>query len=203
VTRTPELEAPRPRGRPRDAGARKAILDATLVLLAERGFHAATMDAIAERAAVGKNTIYRRWSTKSDLVIDAMRHFTADLELRGGPDDDVYLRLLEHARSLAQFYADPLASRLIPGLIGELQRNPAFAAAYAERVVRPLREPIVSFLEHARERGQLRADADPDQIADLLVGPGFLRLLFAFGLPKTRPTYAETLVKAIWRGVGR
>jgi len=201
VTPAPDLEAPRRRGRPRDAGAREAILDATLELLAERGFHATTMDSIAERAGVGKNTIYRRWPAKGDLIIDAFLYFTADLELRGSPSDDVYTRLLEHVRSLARFYADPLASRLIPGLLGELQRDPAFAHAYAERVVGPLREPIVALFELAIERGELRADADPDQIADMLVGPGFLRMLFAFGLPQTKPTYPDALLDAIWRGV--
>jgi AcrR family transcriptional regulator len=159
------------------------------------------MDSIAARAGVGKNTIYRRWSAKDDLVIDAFVHFTADLELRAGSGDDVYSRLREYARSLAGFYADPLASRLIPGLLGELQRDPAFADAYAERVVRPLRQPIVTLLELAKERGELRADADPDQIADLLVGPGFLRMLFAFGLPETKPTYPDELLDSIWRGV--
>jgi AcrR family transcriptional regulator len=201
VTSTRNLEAPRRPGRPRDEGAREAILDATLELLAERGFHATTMDSIAERAGVGKNTIYRRWSAKDDLIIDAFRHFTAVVELRAGPDGDVHSRLIEYARSLASLYADPLASRLIPGLLGELQRNSAFAGAYAERVVGPLREPIVALLELARERGELRADADPDQIADMLIGPGFLRMLFAFGLPETKPTYPDALVEAIWRGV--
>ncbi len=200
MTPTPDLDVRR-RGRPRDVGAREAILDATLELLAERGFHATTMDSIAERAGVGKNTIYRRWSAKDALIIDAFLHFTADLELRAGPGDEVYPRLLEYARSLERFYADPLASRLLPGLLGELQRDPAFADAYAERVVGPLREPIVALLELARERGELRADADPDQIADMLVGPGFLRMLFGFGLPKTEPTYPDALVDAIWRGV--
>jgi AcrR family transcriptional regulator len=201
VTLGPDLRTPRRRGRPRDAGAREAILDATLELLAERGFHATTMDSIAERAGVGKNTIYRRWPAKDDLIIDAFLHFTADIELRASPDDDVYSRLLEHVRSLARFYADPLVSRLIPGLLGELQRNRAFADAYAERVVGPLRQPIVALIELARERGELRANADPDQIADMLVGPGFLRMLFAFGLPKTQPTYPDALLDAIWRGV--
>jgi AcrR family transcriptional regulator len=159
------------------------------------------MDAIAERAGVGKNTIYRRWSTKDDLVIDAVRHFTADLELRAGASDDVHPRLLEYVRSLGRLYADPLASRLIPGLLGELRRDAAFADAYAERVVRPLREPVVALIELARERGELRADVDPDQIADILVGPGFLRMLFAFGLPKMKATYPDALLDVIWRGI--
>jgi AcrR family transcriptional regulator len=201
VTTATPVESPRRRGRPRRAEAREIILDATLELLAERGFQATTMDAIAERAGVGKNTIYRRWPTKDDLVVDAFAHFTAVVELRAG-EGDVYARLLDYSRSLDRLYADPLASRLIPGLLGELQRDPAFADAYAERVVKPLRGPIVAELEHARERGELRPDADPEQIADLLVGPGFLRMLFAFGLPAPGPAYADALLDAIWHGVG-
>jgi AcrR family transcriptional regulator len=176
-------------------------MDATLELLAERGFHATTMDAIAERAGVAKNTIYRRWQAKEDLVIEAFWHFTADLELRAVEGDDVYACLLDYVRRLARLFDDPLASRLISGLLGELQRNPAFANAYTERVIKPLREPLVALLELARERGELRADADPEQIADLLVGPSFLRILFAFGLPSVGPTYPDAQLDAIWRGV--
>jgi AcrR family transcriptional regulator len=195
------VEAPRRRGRPRRAEARDTILDATLELLAERGFHATTMDAIAERAGVGKNTIYRRWPTKDDLVIDAVLYFTAVLELRTGPDDDIYASLLDYTQRVERLFEESFVNRLIPSLLGELQRDPAFAHAYAERVVKPLRAPVVALLELARERGELRPDVDPDQVADLLVGPGFFRMLFAFGLPETEPTYAETLLDAIWRGV--
>lgn len=196
-----EVATPRRRGRPRRADASVAILDATLELLAERGFHATSMDAIAERAGVGKNTIYRRWRAKDDLIIDAFSHFTAGLELRAGDDGDVYGLLREHVRNVARLFADPLASRLLPGLLGELQRDPLFADAYAKRVVKPLRDPIVALLAVARERGELRSDADPQQIADMLVGPGFLRMLFPFGLPKVGPTYPDTLLDAIWRGI--
>jgi AcrR family transcriptional regulator len=196
-----KVDAPRRPGRPRRADASEAILDATLELLAERGFHATTMDAIAERAGVGKNTIYRRWCAKDDLIIDAFSHFTAGLELRAGDDGDVYALLREHVQKVARLFADPLASRLLPGLLGELQRDPVFADAYARRVVKPLRDPIVALLEVARERGELRPDTDPQQIADMLVGPGFLRMLFPFGLPTVEPTYPDTLLEAIWRGV--
>jgi AcrR family transcriptional regulator len=194
--------SPPRRGRPRRPGASEVILDATLELIAERGFHATTMDGIAERAGVGKNTIYRRWRTKDDLIIDAFSHFTEDLEIRGGAGGDPYPRLLEYARSLERLYADPLASRLLPGLLGELQRNPLFANAYAERVLGPVREPLVALLEDAKERGELRPEVDPEQVAHLLVGPGFFRMVFAFGLPDTAPNYAETLLEAIWHGVG-
>jgi len=195
-----DTEGVRPRGRPRRVEATEAILDATLELLAERGFASTTMDGIAERARVGKTTIYRRWCSKEDLIVDALARFAADLELPPG-DGDVRAVLLEHVRAVARLFSDPLAGRLLAALLGELERNERFATAYAERVVAPLRGPLVDLLVSARANGQLRADADPEQVADLLVGPAFLRLVFPFGLPDVDPSYPETLLDAIWDGI--
>jgi AcrR family transcriptional regulator len=195
-----DAEVVRPRGRPRRVEATEAILAATLELFAERGFAATTMDGIAERARVGKPTIYRRWSSKEDLIVDALVRFTAELELPAGVGD-VRAVLLEHVRTVARFFSDPLARRLLPGLLGELEGNPRFATAYSERVVAPLRRPLVDLLASARDNGQLRGDTDPEQIADLLVGPAFLRLVFPFGLPEVDPSYPETLLDAIWHGI--
>jgi AcrR family transcriptional regulator len=75
-----EPQPPR-RGRPRRASARDTIIEATLALLVERGFHATTIAAIAVRAGVGRNTIYRRWSSKEELIADALHELTADLDV--------------------------------------------------------------------------------------------------------------------------
>ena len=172
---------------------------ATLELLAERGFQATTMDAIAERAGVSKNTIYRRWSSKETLIADALRELTAQAEVVG--EGEVHALLLEHVRDVARLLDDPLVGRLLPGLLGELQRNPAFAEAYAERVVRPRRQAIIELLKRAIEEGELRADTRPDEIADLLIGPLLLRHLFAVGLPRRPRRYPERLLETIWAGI--
>jgi AcrR family transcriptional regulator len=188
----------RPRGRPRRASAGEAILEATLTLLAERGFQATTIEAIADRAGVGKNTIYRRWSSKEELIADALHELTADLDvLEAG---DLYSRLLEHVRDLVRLFADPLFGRILPGVLGELQRNPTFARVYVERVVDPRRRAIVDLLLEARQRGELRPEVDVQQVADLLAGPPFLRLL-PLGLPPVGERYAEELLGTIWRGI--
>jgi AcrR family transcriptional regulator len=186
------------RGRPR-ASSRAAILEATLALLAERGFQATTMDAIAERAGVGKNSIYRRWASKDDLVADAIRELTAELDVQDG--DDLYAQLLDRIRDFTHVFADPLLGRLLPGLLGELERNPAFAETYAERVVRPRYDAIVELLTRAVERGELRAGTDPELVADLLIGPPLLRLRFPFGLPQVPRRYAERVLETIWAGI--
>jgi AcrR family transcriptional regulator len=187
------------RGRPRRPTATKAIIDATLELLAEGGFPAATIDAIAARAGVGRNTIYRRWPAKEELIADALFDLTADLDEHEG--EDTYALLLDWTHDLVRVFADPLFGRLVPAVLGELQRNPTFARVYSDRVVRPRREAIVELLTGAIERGELRDGVDVDQVADLLSGAPFVRLL-PLGLPPLSENYAEKLLETLWRGIG-
>jgi AcrR family transcriptional regulator len=189
---------PRPRGRPRRPGASTAIIDATLELLAERGFQGATIEAIADRAGVGRNTIYRRWAAKEELIADALFEISADLDVHEG--DDLYALLLEWIREFVQLFADPLFGQILPSVLGELRRNPAFAEVYAERVVRPRYDVLVSTLSEAVERGELRRDVDVEQVADLLSGAPFVRLL-PVGLPPLTERYAEELLDTVWRGI--
>lgn len=189
----------RARGRPRSAAAREAIVAATLRLLAERGFQGATIEAIAAQAGVGRNTIYRRWLTKEDLVADALRELTAERDI-GDRDAELYDVLLAWIRDYARILADPVFGRILPGVLGELERSPAFAQVYADRVVHPRRQALLDLLTEARERDEIRADAHIEHVADLLAGPPFLRLL-PLGLPRVNERYAEELLETIWRGI--
>jgi AcrR family transcriptional regulator len=188
----------RPRGRPRRASTRTAIVDATLGLLAERGFQGATIEAISARAGVGRNTIYRRWPSKEELIADALHELTADLDVQEG--DDLQALLLDWIRDFTRVFADPLFGRIFPVVLGELQSNPVFARVYSERVVRPRYEALLGLLNRALERGELRRDADVEQIADLLAGPPFIRFL-PVGLPPVTEQYAEDLLATIWHGI--
>ena len=108
-----EGEAKSRRGRPRLAAKRQAIVDATLALLAEHGFQATTVDAIAARAGVSKNTIYRRWSSKEELLADALDQLTRP-ELEVDESTGVYELLREHSREIARILADPQVRRICP-----------------------------------------------------------------------------------------
>lgn len=187
------------RGRPRRASADRAIVEATLGLLAERGFQAATVDAIAERAGVGRHTIYRRWPSKEDLIVDAIGGLTIDL-VPAATSPDLCELLVEHARRLESVLDDPRISRLLPGLIGELDRNPQLAAAWADRVVRPGRRAIVDLLEGAIAAGRLRPGTDPNVVADLVLGPLLIRHVIGLGPGQTEDGPAA-LVHAIWNGI--
>lgn len=191
---------PRRRGRPRRAETGQAIVDATLALLAECGFQATTVDAIAERAGVAKNTIYRRWDSKEELIADALDQLTRPA-LDMSESASVYEILREHARDIARILADPQVRRILPDMLGELQRNRAFAVTFAERLLRPRRTAIVDRLRNAVERGELRRDADVELIADLLGGPPFVRVLLPIDVPEMSEHDADVLVDTIWNGL--
>lgn len=94
--------APR-RGRPRDAARDRALLDATLAVLAESGYGGLTTAAVAARAKVSTATLYRRWSSKEDLVIAAASTHTQDLEAQpdtGTLEGDLRARLRDKAAAL-------------------------------------------------------------------------------------------------------
>ena len=193
-----EVETAKRPGRPRQRSTDDAITTAALDVLAERGFQAATIEAIAERAGVGRNTIYRRWRSKEELIADALRELTTDFDV--WRSDDLFTLLLNWLRDFSRTFSDPLLGRLLAGVLGELQRNPVFADVYAERVVRPRRDALLGRLREAQEQGELRADVDVEYVADLLGGALLLRLL-PLGLPAVGQSYAEKLLGTIWRGI--
>ena len=114
---------------------------------------------------------------------------------------DLRAVLLAYLHDQERELADPLVGRLLPAILSELQTNPGFLAAWEDRVVRPRRQAIVDLLAEAHERGELRAPADPDVVADLLLGAPLLRLLFPVGLPPVPAHYAEQQLDAIWLGI--
>ena len=193
-----ETKTRRRPGRPRRPTTHDAITRAALDLLAERGFRAATIEAIALRAGVGRNTIYRRWRSKEELIADALRELGTDFDAAG--EEELHTLLLTWLRDFAHAFSDPLLGRLLAGVLGELQRNPTFAAVYADRVVRPRRQALLERLALGQQRGELRPDVDLDRVADLLGGPLLLRLL-PLGLPPVTENYAEELLETIWRGI--
>jgi AcrR family transcriptional regulator len=193
-----DLETQRRPGRPRRRSTDDAITSAALDVLAERGFQGATIEAMAERAGVGRNTIYRRWRSKEELIADALRELTTDFDV--WRTDDLFSLLLNWLRDFSRTFSDPLLGRLLAGVLGELQRNPVFADVYAERVVRPRRDALLGRLRDAQGRGELRSDVDVEYVADLLGGAVLLRLL-PLGLPAVGETYAEELLETIWRGI--
>ena len=171
TTTTPPgpTEAPRQLGRPRDPKLDTAIITATLELLAEGGYAALTMEAVAAQAGVGKATLYRRWAGKEQLVIEAVASLTEQPEPdgRSGVRDEL-VALLEAVRRKSD---SSLAGKIFPRLIGESADNPELMQRYREQVLDPRRARFRACLQRAVDEGRVRPDLDLDHGIDLIVGP--------------------------------
>jgi AcrR family transcriptional regulator len=184
-------------GRPRSEEAHQAILDATLELLAEVGFSALTVEGVASRAGVGKATIYRRWSSKLPLVVEAFGQLPALAEAETG---DLVTDLKVMLRSyLELFNRTPLAA-VLPSLAGERAPNPELSELL-DPVLRGRRRPLLRALERAAARGELREDVDLDLAADLIVGPIAVRLFFSGA--KILPDVVDPIVDLALQGIRR
>lgn len=193
-----EAEAPRQLGRPRDPRLDEAITAATLELLAEIGYAALTMEAVAARAGVGKATLYRRWAGKEQLVIDAVRTISEQPE----PDEttgvrDEIVRLLE---AVGRKSTSSVAGKIFPRLIGESADNPELMARYREQVLDPRRERFRQTLQRGVEQGLVRPDVDLDHAIDLLVGPMAYRHLIRTD-PPPAPELAARIVDDVLVGL--
>ncbi|MEU6092758.1 TetR/AcrR family transcriptional regulator [Streptomyces sp. NPDC047085] len=164
----------------RSEQARLAVLEAADDLLVEKGFAGVTMEGIAARAGVAKQTIYRWWNSKTDVLIDAfLQDATEDLT---PPDSgDIGLDLGEYLRRLALFLSESDAGAVFKALIAQAQHDPVFAQDFRSRCLDAQRRRDRLPLERAVDRGQLPADLDVAAETDQLVGPLYYRALVTDG----------------------
>jgi len=158
----------------------RAILDATIALLGEVGFDRMTMDTVATRAKASKATIYRRWTDKTALVLDALRYrgsMVPDLpdtgSLRG--DLDAYVR------ASAAATAGSVGS-LVVGLLAVATRDPELSALLSQQFHHEQLPAISALLDRARARREISADVDPMLISEVLPGVLIMHLVI-LGLP--------------------
>ncbi|MGW6581333.1 TetR/AcrR family transcriptional regulator [Streptomyces globisporus] len=181
-------------GRPRQEHVTQAVLDAVVELVSESGMGALTMDAVAARAGVSKPAVYRRWSTKQDLVIAAAESRIGPLEVADLGDFRAELRAVLSARM--ETYRQPGVDRLLAGVIGAAAEEGAVRAgfgAYATRVTGETRH----VLERGIARGDVRPDIDVDATVTLVASPLIFRLVAEQRLPD------EALVASVVDLIGR
>ena len=160
-------------GRPRDPGYDKAILDATLEILNDKGYAGLTIDGVAAKTGVGRPTIYRRWSSKPVLVIAALTDSPGSSPTpdTGALRDD----LLGFEREQVRMMDRPESRRITAGLVADLVADPELAETYLGDYVDRRRTSVWQALQRGVDRGELRPDADFAFIYDLLLGPLFMR----------------------------
>lgn len=189
-------------GRPRSERADRAIVDATLELLAEHGFDGLTVEAVAARAGVGKATIYRRFSCRDALVADALSSLNDDLPPvpRASTARDTLVALLEQMRRRSH---GSVSGRIMARVVGQAASNPELVRTFYERVVRHRRDRMLAVLSAGVESGELRDDVDLELAATLLVGP----LLYSiwWGAAETGPGNVRSadIVDTVLAGLAR
>ena len=190
--------AERPRGRPRSAIADQAIREAAVDLFAERGFEGFSVEDVADRAGVSKATVYRRYPSKVDLVVEAGSCLATD-EIRfpdtGNLRDDV--RGL--ARSLVNAFENTRAGKVMPVMTFERRRYPELDAGY-RRFLADRKARTRAVLRRAVQRGELPGDTDIGMMSSMLVGPIFHRLMIT--QEPLNDAFVDALVDALLRGFG-
>lgn len=163
-------------GRPRSKRSHQAMLQATLELLAEVGFEAMSMDAIAARAGVGKTTIYRRYSGKEELVADAIESLRQDVVI---PDTGhLWSDLDALIENAAQITLSPLGRQTVAMIISSASSNPQFAQIYGTKYLQPRRQAFAIVLERAKVRNEVQAELDPGLVFDTMSGIMLYALIF-------------------------
>jgi AcrR family transcriptional regulator len=155
-------------GRPRSARADEAIIEAVLDLLADgSNIETLSIEAVANRAAVGKATIYRRWPNKEALIVHALAALKGPIpEIAGVSVREDLLTLLRPMGAAKS----TRAGRIMPCLIPEMQRNPEMAESY-RKLTEPRRELMRDVLRRGISTGELRADIDLNATVAMLTGP--------------------------------
>ncbi len=171
----------------RNEGSRRAILAAAIALIGELGYEQVSIEAIAQRAGVGKQTIYRWWPSKGAVVLEALDESLGTVV--DFPDTgDIVEDLRTQMKGVTQLFGATEVGPVTQGLVAAAQSDPALSRAHIEQVIEPASVACRERIALAQERGEMRADADRQALVDLLYGAIYYRLLL-----HTRPLEPEQI----------
>ena len=175
---------------------RRAILDAARELLIRDGYTRLRLEHVAERAGVGKATIYRRWASKEELAQALLTDLAAPhiaIEETGDTRAEMLEAVMNPMRAVTETEFGPV----IRALLSQIANNPALGDPFRATVVQARRDEVSRLIERGIARGDLCPDADADIATELLVGPVYFRLMFGGELNRE---FAEKIVDNVMRG---
>lgn len=161
-------------GRPRDPRIDAAILRATADLLVEIGYSSVTMAAVAERAQTTKTALYRRWSSKAELVHEAA--FPAAPSALATPAGDIAADVRAMISAARDVFTSPVVRAALPGLVADVAADPELNARVMARftgMFAAVRNRVIDGIT----RGEVHADVDPDRLVEIIGGATMLRML--------------------------
>ncbi|MEE6176195.1 TetR/AcrR family transcriptional regulator [Mycobacterium sp. 050134] len=161
-------------GRPRDPRIDSAILSATAELLVEIGYSNLSLAAVAERAGTTKSALYRRWSSKAELVHEAA--FPATPSALEAPAGDIAADLRMMIEATRAVFTTPVVRAALPGLVADMTADPALNARVRSRFT-DLFTAVRFRLREAVDRGEAHPDVNPDRLIELIGGATMLHML--------------------------
>jgi AcrR family transcriptional regulator len=187
------------RGRPRDVDVDQRILASAFRHLVQVGYAGLSIESVAADAGVAKTTIYRRYPTKRDLVVAALRESTPfpapALELPAREAIEAFVRL-----AIAMLI-DSGASRVLGSLLVEDQRHPGLLDVFRERILFPRRAIVEAIIRRGIDRGELRSDVDPLIVIEMIAGAVFAHHVI-LGL-KGDEAWIRSLVDHVWSAISK
>lgn len=173
-------------------------MQAALELCQEVGYGKLSIEGIASRAGVGKNTIYRWWPSKGAVLLDGLlsaMSVDASMADTGDIVADLKAQMIAAVGALGD---TPLGAQY-RALIGEAQHNPELARALLDRFIEPLRTASALRIELAQRKGQIRADLDSEFLVEMLYGPLYYRMLLTQRVPER--ARIEAIVDTAFAGI--
>lgn len=152
-----------------------ALVAAALEELADIGYGRLSMESVARRGRASKATLYRRWGSKREMVLEALASVSTPPEptLPAPSLESMVRDVLDGA---TDWLRDPLVRRILPDLLAEAQRDDEMGRALTETIGNPRRAAVAKALATAATAGQARSDADVELVVDLMAAPIFWRI---------------------------
>lgn len=200
---SPSPAAAPPRGRPRSSEADAAILDATRELLAEHGWSSLTIEGVAARAGVAKTTVYRRFSSRTDLAVAAVAQLVEAAMVPIDPDCAPEEQVRRSILATADVYRLPAARAAYLAVLAETGRDADLRRAVDVQVLGPARTMIAERLAMGVERGEIdaeTADTQADLLFDVLAGTLLHRMLVRG--EDVDDAFVETLTRTVIAALG-
>lgn len=184
----------------RNEHSRRKILDAAIAVVAERGYEGSSMERIAERAGVGKQTIYRWWPSKGAVILEALEELVVKVTPLPLQDTSDIVDDLRHQMQLAMLLLNsPDFGPAFRAVVAAAQSDPALARQCHDKLIELRAAPLRALLAQAQAHGKLRSGVDLDTVIDMLFGVLFYRVLLQTRPPE--PAQIDAALDIVFEGL--
>jgi AcrR family transcriptional regulator len=181
----------------RNETSRRAILEASISLIGEVGYDNVSIEAIARRACVGKQTIYRWWPSKGAVILEAATQ-SLDPVVAFPDTGDLVADLRVQLTGILGVITTTGFGPAYQGLIAACQSDSDLMQAVFDQIIKPNVEDFSARVALAQERGEIRADADVATLRDVLYG--FIEYRLFHAMP-TEPRHIDAVLHIAFHGV--